>query len=678
MPSIENPNYEMTLSLYVLEELGINLYSNVPAVLAEVVANSWDADAKNVRISIDIPNERIEIADDGCGMLVSEHVNEVTEKYLTVGYRRRNHESRIDENGNHITADLGRPVMGRKGIGKLSLFSIADEFHVHTAKDGYKAGFVMSSDDIRKQIEAGEPTYRPDPIPPKEVTIKQGTRIVLTRLKKDPRQAARNLRRRLARRFGIRGDKYDFKMFIDGEQVTVKDRDYFHKVQYLWEYGESEPSFKSYCDRLEESFSRPNRVGSCEEFAINGWIGTAFGSGALKDGDENINRIVIMVREKLAQEDILEEFGEDGVYASYVFGEFYADFLDMDGDRWKDIATSSRQRIIEDDPRYIVLKAFVQGELKEIEREWTGLRNRDGVKQARRVPAIDEWFKDLDGDQRRKARSLFGKINELKLSDDQRKVLLQNGVIAFETLRHKGELDRLDKLTANDMPTIAKIFYDLDDLESTLYHRIVSERLRVIAALRKSVSDNALEKVLQEHIFQHLWLLDPSWERATETGSFMESSVTKMFEDIEEKLTDEERLSRVDIKYTTAQGKHVIVELKRAERLLNTDQIRVQLNKYRTAFEKVASQHEDEGQRKPLELVCIVGRDLRDWAGGPRERGMSEDTLAIIGARVVTYQQLIADSESNYRQFLERNRDAGRISKLVEQIGEWEWADDSD
>lgn len=32
----------MSLSLNVLNHLGINLYSNIPAVLSEIVANSWE------------------------------------------------------------------------------------------------------------------------------------------------------------------------------------------------------------------------------------------------------------------------------------------------------------------------------------------------------------------------------------------------------------------------------------------------------------------------------------------------------------------------------------------------------------------------------------------------------------------------------------------------------------
>lgn len=200
------------------------------------------------------------------------------------------------------------------------------------------------------------------------------------------------------------------------------------------------------------------------------------------------------------------------------------------------------------------------------------------------------------------------------------------------------------------------------------------ERLRVIDALAKAVDDNALEKVLQQHIFTHLWLLDPGWERATETvPSYMEKSVAKMFEDVDKTLTEEERLSRIDIKYTTAHGKHVIVELKRADRLLSTNDVRGQLDKYRIAFQKVARQHEK--QPKPLELVCIVGRELREWTD-PAERDVTARTLAPIGARVVTYQQLIADSEANYKEFLDRHADAGRISELIRQISEWEWSND--
>ena len=85
MANSSNHTYSMTLSLNVLKHLGFGLYSNVPAVLSEAVANAWDADAEHVRINIDPQAERITIQDDGHGMTVDD----INEKYLYVGYERR-------------------------------------------------------------------------------------------------------------------------------------------------------------------------------------------------------------------------------------------------------------------------------------------------------------------------------------------------------------------------------------------------------------------------------------------------------------------------------------------------------------------------------------------------------------------------------------------------------------
>src|SRR4051794_24476872 len=112
----------MRLSLNVLEHLGLNLYSNIPAVLAEVVANAWDADATEVSITLDAVNKTITIVDDGHGMS-EENLND---RFLRIGYRRR-------EVQGAVTRRFQRHVMGRKGIGKLSLFAIADVIEVRSA-----------------------------------------------------------------------------------------------------------------------------------------------------------------------------------------------------------------------------------------------------------------------------------------------------------------------------------------------------------------------------------------------------------------------------------------------------------------------------------------------------------------------------------------------------------------
>lgn len=113
--------FTMSLSLNVLNHLGINLYSNIPAVLSEIVANSWDADASVVNISIF--DDQIIIEDNGCGM----DANDINSKFLYVGHRKR--EISI------CSPKYKRKYMGRKGIGKLSMFSIAQEVDVISKKE---------------------------------------------------------------------------------------------------------------------------------------------------------------------------------------------------------------------------------------------------------------------------------------------------------------------------------------------------------------------------------------------------------------------------------------------------------------------------------------------------------------------------------------------------------------
>ena len=98
----------MRLDLNILNHLGQNLYSNTPAVLSEVIANSWDADASVVKITCDQEYDLITIVDNGNGM----DLNDINDKFLCVGYRKR-------DNGENISPKYGRRVMGRKGIGKL-------------------------------------------------------------------------------------------------------------------------------------------------------------------------------------------------------------------------------------------------------------------------------------------------------------------------------------------------------------------------------------------------------------------------------------------------------------------------------------------------------------------------------------------------------------------------------
>ena len=48
--------FKLEVDLNVINHLGVGLYSSTPAALTELVANAWDADANEVRITIDKAN----------------------------------------------------------------------------------------------------------------------------------------------------------------------------------------------------------------------------------------------------------------------------------------------------------------------------------------------------------------------------------------------------------------------------------------------------------------------------------------------------------------------------------------------------------------------------------------------------------------------------------------------
>ena len=670
--------YQMTINLNILNHLGINLYSNIPAVLSEVVANSWDADATEVNIQIE--KGKITITDNGDGMTRDD----INKKYLRVGYeRRKGHE-------NEKTAK-GRDVMGRKGIGKLSLLSIARIIRVETIKAAEKNrfeknGFEMRIDAIEDHINRNERVpydkqkpYAPDSLTADDLTFdRKGTRIILTGLKKGVTQASASaLQKRLARRFSVIGTN-DFDVKINGESVTVMDREYFHKVQHLWHFGNKSEEYVELCKRrkIHKLENEEQRDGNIEivgeddsedcDYSVKGWIGTVVEPKELKDKDgDNLNKIVIMVRGKLAQEDILEDFPESSIYTKYLIGEIHADFLDLDQE--DDIATSNRQEIIKDDFRYKALQKWVEGELKNIRNQWTELRHKGAIEDVRKIPSIAEWLDGLREDIRRLAHAMFGKINQYILDDEKDRInLYKQGIFMFEKLRYKGLLDKLDKVSAENISALTEIFGSLDEIEAYLYYEIVQERLRIIGKLHKHVADNDKERVIQEYVYDHLWLLDPSWDRVAESP-LMEENVKNAFSDIDARdagLTGDELRGRVDIQYRMTTGKHVIIELKKADRKLDQYDLLKQVVKYRDALQKLIAA---TGRREPVEVICLVGRPLTQWVDLESEE-RSRRIMAQDNVSVILYDQLIEDAYQNYKAYLQKNLEAGRIYNIVQSI----------
>ncbi len=648
-----NSPYEMTIDLNVLDHLGINLYSNVAAVLTEIVANAWDADAQIVTIDYDYSKQQITITDNGIGMTVKD----MNDKFLKVGYRRRIQET--------TTTARGRHVMGRKGLGKLSLFSIAESVRVESIKDGERHGLKMAVSRIREAINGQQSRYVPDAMLPEELSVTIGTKIVLSELKKGRVPSTLvALRRRLARRFSVVGSS-DFSVLIDGSPVTAADRDDIRAVEYIWHIGETNEERGKSVPNLKAESTLPSRLDGWDPaWIVRGWIGTAVKPKMLVDADNNnLNSIVLMAHGRLIQENILDNINDGRLYTKYLTGQLEADFLDFDSD--DDIATSDRQRIQESDPRSAAMSAYLKVLLSKIEPQWAKWRREFGALEiAEEHPVIKEWFDSLDDSYREQAKSLLSKVNSLPIDDaEDRRMVLRDSIMAFERLKLRGTVHELINAVEIGADKLIPLIAQRDTLEASLYRDIIKSRIEVIRVFNKIVDDDEKERALQQHLFDHMWLLDPTWERAD--GSELIESRLMQEGVVVEDLTAKESLGRVDIKYRTVLGTHIIVELKRARRKMGILELQQQGMLYVDKLQKILAaqgRHNDK-----IEVVFVIGPPLVDE--GYNQQRVSNMLEAISpGSRIVHFDTLINGALKAYQAYIDSNKELDRIDKVVARL----------
>ena len=273
----------------VLEHLGLKMYTSLPAVVAEFVANCWDGGATIVDITIPkgqmTKDYLLTIDDNGLGMTVDE----VNRKFLVVGRNRRKEEKTDEIKFNGKT----RRVIGRKGLGKLAGFGVAGRVEIVTHKDGKFVEFRMDYDKIQERLseekqEDIKTTYAPEVLDWGSTKEANGTTVKLTRLKRKRRVDISSIRRNLARHFSVLGK--DFLVKVNGKPLEPAERDLKRQSQYVWEIKDE------YVDK---------KIG----LKTNGWIGTME-----KTVPPDIERgVVVMARGKLIQTPTTFDVGGKGI-----------------------------------------------------------------------------------------------------------------------------------------------------------------------------------------------------------------------------------------------------------------------------------------------------------------------------------------------------------------------------
>lgn len=663
--------FKLEVDLNVINHLGVGLYSSTPAALTELVANAWDADATTVQITIDKSTNTITIEDDGHGM----NATAIKGKFLNVGYSRR----RQPTNGSK--SDSGkRRVMGRKGIGKLSMFALANLVKVTSqAKDGEIVGFVVDVPELKKSLEKDHNLVLNE-FDGKPFSNGHGTRIVLDNILTGLKTTESYLRVKLARRFSVLGDLHNFRVLLNGADITKADRGFYQHVQFLWAFDEvtltatqklattlASISTSDVADTPKEPCVQIlDALVTCgsESFPVTGYVASVIRPQNLGSKEDSANIFSVFANGRVFAENILDEANSAKYYQNYLVGEIHADFLDDDD---IDRATASREAVKRDDPRYQALLGFVRTTLEGIGDQWDEWRTELGLDPDDKGNAgVNEWLATLI-DQRdfKVAKKLMTSIKNATIHSDDikndaaKKILYRGAIIGFEKLKLRKQLDRLIGVTDVLSAEFASIFSSLNDVEEAAYSEITKQRLEVIKKFKDIAGDaTALEKVAQKYLFEHLWLLDPSWDRVTGRGE-MELTLTEFIK----KRDPDSTGARLDITYRASSGRHIVVELKKpALTTLSFVSLYEQVRKYKAAVEEYYKDKLPAKPQPPIDIYVLIAKTPFGFSEADRR------SLAEQNGQIITYQQLITDAINAYQTYLDAMSHTGTLETILEKL----------
>lgn len=358
--------YELNIDPRILELLGPNLYTNIYYVLAELIANAYDADAKNVYIIANPDNIRVE--DDGHGMSYNE--GEVG-KYLNVAG-----ESRISEDDS-FTRSGNRRKMGRKGVGKLAALSVSEFVDVMTVSNGEKSGFVLTRRPEGNKLQA----IAEDDVQFNFVT-ENGTAIVMKNPEYRLHTTLNAVKRNLLKIFPIVSSDFQIHILRGKEKEIIKDFDknIMKELCTLITLGEGFSALSELVPTLFQSrhselveirdpFSTPILLKNKEEneleyiLEVIGWIGTYTTSRGRKAEmtDFPDNFISLFANGKLGEFNILPNVGSNKLNEVYVVGQLHIDLFELS--ELSDMALSNRQGYKSDDIRYEKVRDFIRSTL---------------------------------------------------------------------------------------------------------------------------------------------------------------------------------------------------------------------------------------------------------------------------------------------------------------------------
>jgi hypothetical protein len=526
-----------------IDALGIQMYQKPAAAIAELISNAWDADANTVDVTLPTelgPAAQIVIADSGLGMSFQE----CQQHYLKVGRNRR--KAGADK------TPSGRPVLGRKGIGKFAGFGISKKITVDTVSrvTGERTIFEMDLDRLRSDefIEAGRHAINVlhHEGPDEKRKANGGTKIILDGLTLGRAQDPTGFASRMARRFLLAANTGTFAVTINGIMLSGVDIGTDVEFDFPTDYKPDE---------------RPTGL------SINGHEGVEkVGEDEISwrirfrkepIGDEEFRGVAVFCGIKVAQTPFFFELsgGLSGQHGQqYMFGYVRADFIDQLGD---DIITTERQRINWEHEGAQALLNWGKERLKELLLIWKERRAEVRLRMIdEKIAPFESRLDKLQTSEKRTVTSAIKKIATISTLEDAEFADLAGAILtAWEQGRLREVIGRIAALDDAEAGVILSVMGETQVLTALHVAEVVKTKLNLVRGLRRRVEGKQLENAIRDYIAEHPWLIDPSLEFFRK-----ETSLNKLLADVALAIKLDKHLDfskRVDL--LLANGDHLVL-----------------------------------------------------------------------------------------------------------------------
>ena len=622
--------YEMKFDVATIKHLGLQMYSTLPSVIGELVANSWDANASRVEItipttSIDSETSEIVIVDNGEGMSDSD----IQEKYLVIGRDRRDIE-KCDT----TLPPYNRKIMGRKGIGKFSAFGIAKEIVVESAKDEHVSRFEINYDDL---IKRGDDRIITIPKLSSTEEVVKGTKIRLRHITKfvNRKISIDTLRRGLARRFAVIGLENNFEVIVNDDPISPEDRDFKRWLDkdtkgkpYLWEYDNEE---------IEENTG----------WTVSGWIGALRRTQQNLDGIER--GIVLMARGKLVQEPFMFDAVIGQQFAlSYFIGELNVDFVDEQ----EDTIGTTRNSLVWDVEANSALKKWGKKTVNKVARQWSQRRSADSKLELEQNPlyiSFKERAKEI-GESR--ILDIGDKLIRQAIeknptaSPGQHEPLIQMCIDFAEFDTFWAIASDLTDTVVEDTDKLLRLFREWEIVEAKEMSKVTQGRIKTIEKLHHLIETNALEvPTLHRFLKDFPWVIDPRWTLVDDEVTYSDLLRNQFPED--ETIPEENK--RIDFLCVRDGNNLAVVEMKRGQSRLSFSDLE-QIEKY-VLFMKARVENTNDPELKYVDVMgYLLGGSL---VNADDVRGKSE-FLANSKIYIRQYTDLLSMVKRVHGKFLKR------------------------